>query len=84
MELHERINSIHSKEHLAEFIAALRADLNVNFDTWENPTLDRFLDAMERWVGDMQHYYENTGQPLREPHGWKVFADILYAAKVYE
>jgi hypothetical protein len=84
MELHEQISSVNSKEDLAEFIAALRSDLSTNKDTWENPTLERFLEAMESWIRAMDMYYNNTGQTLPETPGWKVFADILYAAKMYE
>lgn len=84
MELHEQIKSINSKEDLAEFIAALRADLVANPDTWENPTLERFLEAMESWVRAMDAYYNNTGQSPPSTPGWKTLADGLYAAKLYE
>ncbi|NMD52348.1 hypothetical protein HG547_11995 [Shewanella sp. DNRA4] len=84
MELHEKINTVGSKEDFADFISALRTDLLAHPDTWENPTLESFLEAMESWVGSMESYYKNTGQECPEIPGWKVFADILYAAKIYE
>jgi hypothetical protein len=84
MELHERANQIGSKEDLADFVGALRADLATNPGTWENPNLDLFLEAMEEWIRAMNNYYVNTRQPpVRQPT-WKTFADILMAAKVYE
>lgn len=84
MELHEQISLVNSKEELADFVAALRSDLSANPDTWENPTLERFLEAIESWIRTMDTYYKNTGQILPDAPGWKVFADILYAAKIYE
>ncbi|WP_427501459.1 DUF7660 family protein [Methylomonas sp. MED-D] len=84
MELHERISRINSKDDLADFIAALRSDLTANPETWENPTLERFLNAMESWMRTMDMYYKNTGQSFPETPSWKIFADALYAAKIYE
>jgi hypothetical protein len=84
MRLSERVNQVRSKEDLADFVNALRADLAGNSGNWENPTLDRFLRAMEDWVRVMDNYYRNTGQPLADQPTWKTFADILMAAKMYE
>lgn len=77
-------SSVSSKDDLADLIEALKEDLAKNSEEWENPTLDRFLDAMASWVRSMDNYYRNTGQaPVVSPT-WSVFADILLAAKVYE
>lgn len=77
MNLHNKIEHISSKDDLADFIAELRFDLENNLDDWENPTLDRFLTAME-------DYYKNTGQQIPQMPAWKTLADILYASKIYE
>jgi len=52
---------------------------------WENGSLGEFLGAMMRWTDDCDGYYRNMGIPLNpnEPQ-WRVFADILLAARVYE
>lgn len=84
MELHERVNKIKTRQDLSEFVGALRGDLAANPDQWENPTLDRFLEAMKFWIEGMENYYKNTGQPLADPPNWKTFGDILMAAKMYE
>jgi hypothetical protein len=84
MEIDERIQTIASKEDLADFVAALLVDLNTNPDDWENPTLERFLSAMERWIRSMDNYYVNTGQTPPAVPQWKTFADVLYASKIYE
>lgn len=84
MHLHEMINEIRSKDDLLRFLTALRKDLVTNKEDWENPTLDRCLEAMQGWIQDMNSYYSNTNQTIPEQPTWKVFADILYAAKIYE
>jgi hypothetical protein len=84
MELHRQIAAIGTKEELADFVTALRDDLETRRDEWENPTLERFLSAMEAWIRSMDQYYTNTGQqPIQTPT-WRTLADILYAAKIYE
>jgi hypothetical protein len=84
VELHERMGRIKSKEDLADFVSALKLDLEAHPLEWENPTLGRFLDAMERWIASMDSYYKNTGQPSVEIPTWRTFADILLASKMYE
>ena len=49
--------SVNSKTDLVQFVARLRADLTENPDAWENPTLDRFLEAMAAWVAASDDYY---------------------------
>jgi len=84
MELHERVNNIKTKQDLGQFVGALRADLATNPEGWENPTLDRFLEAMEAWIADMEGYYKNRGEEPADSPTWKTFGDILIAATMYE
>lgn len=84
MELHQRIDVINTKDDLAEFVAALRLDLEANPNEWENPTLERFLLAMEDWIRSMDNYYKNTGQQIPQVPTWRTLADILLASKMYE
>lgn len=84
MELYQQIENIDSKEDLANFVAALRMDLESKSAEWENPTLERFLSAMEEWIRSMDNYYRNTGQQPPLAPTWKTLADILYASKMYE
>ncbi|RAP75660.1 DUF7660 family protein [Paenibacillus montanisoli] len=84
MQPHELINDIKSKEDFLKFLTALRNDLSTNDEDWENPTLARYLEAMEAWITDSDAYYINTNQLVPKQPTWKTFADILYAAKIYE
>ena len=59
---------------LVRVIEALREDLNRNPDNWENPSLDRYLEALSAWIAD-------TSSVCKDP----VFiADALRAARIYE
>lgn len=84
MELHEKIEQVQSKEDLAEFIMKLRDDLRVNAESWDNQNLDQFLEAMAAWVSAMDFWAKNKGIPQVESPSWKMIAQILYAAKIYE
>ena len=45
VDLPQRIAKINSKEDLADFVAALRLDLEANPEEWENSTLERAYDS---------------------------------------
>ncbi len=73
------------RQTFIEFLELLRQDFLDNPDEWENKNLDDFLEAMSRYVGDIQGYYDNTKQNINADEGsWKVFADIFHGAKIYE
>ncbi|AVJ16094.1 hypothetical protein CLM71_02550 [Serratia sp. MYb239] len=75
---------VSSKDGLVKLVLALAKDLKDNPDEWENKDLSSYLEAIASWIEDMDGYYENTNQPLPKDTNWKVLADILMAAKVYE
>ncbi|WP_241640780.1 DUF7660 family protein [Rosenbergiella epipactidis] len=75
---------ISSKDDLVKFISALAEDFKENPDEWENRDLSSYLEAMASWIEDMDGYYENTNQTLPNDTSWKVFSDILMAARIYE
>jgi len=84
VELQQKIENIRTKEDLADFVSALKIDLESNPDGWENPSLGRFLAAMEEWIRSMDNYYKNTGQPHVKEPTWRTLGDILMASKMYE
>lgn len=59
MELHEHLEHVQTKEDLAKFIAALHNDLAAHAESWENPTLEQFLEAMAAWLAATD-YLEKT------------------------
>ena len=58
-------------------IDELRKDLETNSKSWENPTLERYLEAMEAWLEGSRN--KDMIQP-----SWDLVADMLRAAKIYE
>ncbi|MNL59379.1 hypothetical protein D3C87_1831050 [compost metagenome] len=84
MTIAKEIESINTKEDLAEFVSNLRKDFMKNPGDWENQTLDGYFDAMESWIRVIDSYSKNAGDmDVRNP-SWKTFAKILIAAKFYE
>lgn len=80
----QKLENINSREKLSEFISTLLEDFKNNKADWENQDLSSFLDAMSSWVESMDGYYVNRGERIPENIPWKIFGDILYAAKIYE
>ncbi|MED1915804.1 hypothetical protein P4V64_10840 [Bacillus thuringiensis] len=79
MDLFEKRENVDSKDGLIEFIKALRHDLQVNPEEWENLSLAAFLEAMESWMEDTLDMEYLPDQPE-----WKSLAAILYMGKIYE
>ncbi len=73
------------KDSFIDFLNKFREDFKQNPTNWENIDLSDFLEAMSRYTEDIQGYYDNTKQPTdSEQPSWKLFADILKGASVYE
>lgn len=66
-----------TREDVVEAIQELLIDLKENSDSWENPTLDRYLDAMAAWL-------QASGRKQDEAPSWDLFIEMLQAAKLYE
>jgi hypothetical protein len=79
-----QVELINSREDFRLFLKSLSENLRLEPQRWENDQLGLFLDAMAAWVEDIEGYYENRGQTLPEGVHWKIFAQILLAAKYYE
>jgi hypothetical protein len=85
MKLLGREKSIQTRTDLADFVDALREDLRTSDDdSWENPTLERYLEALAAWIRDMPGYFKNQGIAEPGEPSWRLVATILHAAKIYE
>jgi hypothetical protein len=85
-DLVEISEKIKTKADFVSFVALLLEDLKNSPPEWENNTLESYLDAMGRWTDGMEGYYKNMGINTIEYDkiNWRIFADILLAARVYE
>ena len=78
-------DQITSRQDFADFVNKLHRDLQTNPTTWTNVNLSDFLEAMSRYTEDIGGYYKNTNQNVNADNAsWRVFADILMGAKMYE
>jgi hypothetical protein len=82
--LYKNIKNIKTKEDFINFINLLIKDFEEKPDEWENVTVENYLEAMSSWVEDMEGYYINNNLPMPEKIDWNFFANVLYAAKLYE
>lgn len=84
IDFNKKIEQINSKEAFVGFVESLVSDLKNNPDGWANKTLSEYLESIANWTGDMDGYYQNNGLPVSENVDWRMFANILLAAKMYE
>ncbi len=84
IDFNKKINEINSKEDFVNFVELLISNLKNNPEEWTNKTLPEYLESMSSWTEDMEGYYQNNDMPIPEDINWKVFANILIAAKMYE
>jgi hypothetical protein len=66
------------------FLEALAQDLKSRPAEWENNTLERYIEALARWVADSGGYYRGQGLDVPVSPTWKNVAEMLLAAKMYE
>lgn len=78
------VPTVSSKEELVEFIRVLIQDLHIRPQEWENPTLDRYLDALASWLEASDNFYRNVGRGSPTDPTWMSIAEMLIAAKIYE
>jgi hypothetical protein len=84
MELYKEISQIKTKDDFIRFLDAFIKDFKQNPNEWENNDLEKFLFAMKAWTEDMEGFYINQNKKVPEKVEWEVFANILYASKMYE
>lgn len=78
---------VNNRDGFHKFLTLLKEDLQNNPGEWENKTLDSFLEAMATYTKAIEHYYANNNIDINIDNSnplWRVFADILLGAKIYE
>lgn len=81
----KKAHSVASKADFTEFAKLLLQNYRSHPEKWDNASVEELLDGLVGFVGDMEGYYKNAriAVDLERP-SWRVFADILMAARVYE
>ncbi len=77
--------TVRTRTDLAAFVLELSEDLEQRPDGWENPSLDRYLDALARYLDDLPGWCRNVSPEIDpEEAQWQLFAVALAGAAVYE
>ena len=79
--MHEAITS---KADFVNFVRSLKESFKEDPYSWQNDTLESFLGALEGFADDIDGYYLNRGENLPEKPTWRMFAEILDAARIYD
>jgi MFS-type transporter involved in bile tolerance (Atg22 family) len=76
---------IQSREDFSNYVQSLLQDFEKNGDTWENNSLSSFLAAIAVYTKGINGYYQSMGiEASAETATWRIFAQILKGASVYE
>jgi hypothetical protein len=79
------LERVATREDLRRFVAQMHADyVESGVLEWENATLERFLEALTRYLGDLDGYFRNRGEPVPDQPDWHLVALLLIAASGYE
>lgn len=88
MNLEDFVETIRSKEDFDQFLLLLCDDYKRSEnsdDKWENRSLERYLQSIQQATVSIENYYRfNKISFNPDKPGWKIFAEILLMAKVYE
>ncbi len=66
-----------TRDDTVQTVRRLLIQLKDDPDSWENPTLDRYLEGMAAWL-------EDSGKKNDQPPSWDLVIQMLEAAKIYE
>ena len=81
MQLHEQLEAVTDEATFLEFVRALANDRRADGKTWENDSIEDFLEAGGSWADD-SGFGARQGLLVASP--WKKFAVFLYCGKIYE
>lgn len=77
--------AVRSREDLAAFVDGLLLDLQSQPEGWENATLERYLDALSRYISGLPGWCKNNEPAIdAEKAEWQLFAIALAGAQVFE
>jgi len=82
--LHDETSNLSSRQDLIRFMRSLSQGFTQSPDSWENRDIASYLDAMAAWLEDMDGYYENREQAIPRRPTWRLFGELLLAARYYE
>ncbi len=84
-ELIDFAKTVTSKEEFEFFLQCLIKDYLDNRNKWENSDLRNYLEGLSGYVIDMEGYYRDIEEKVDvNVISWRIAAEMLIAASVYE
>jgi hypothetical protein len=74
---------INSKIAFLAFMKTFAAEANRDAATWENNTIESYLNSMSAWLDDCDGFYGNNEEKVPSSV-WQIIADMLVAGGDYE
>jgi hypothetical protein len=79
--IYEEVKAVTSPTALAEFVRHLSDDFGRDTDSWENLTIDAYLEAISGWLDDSREQLNHLELPAE---AWQTVAQTLYIGKIFE
>jgi hypothetical protein len=77
--------NVKDRESFINFVKELHSDYLDNGDDWENNTLTKFIETIAVYADDIDGYYKNMKfDTSPNVPTWRIFAQILKGATIYE
>jgi hypothetical protein len=78
-------SGVNDRQSFIHFLHEFRNNYLLDREQWENKTLDQFLEALASYAEDIQGYYDNVMPSMNaDIPSWRVFADMMMGASMYE
>jgi hypothetical protein len=81
MEVHELLDGVNDQATFLAFVSALAEDRRRNTESWQNDSIQDFLEAALSWAEASEM---GAKQGLADACPWKRAAVFLYCGKIYE
>ncbi|HYZ52125.1 MAG TPA: hypothetical protein VE733_01245 [Streptosporangiaceae bacterium] len=78
------LGQVTSHMDVAQIVQRMLSDLLAHPDEWENPALDRFLEALAASLEALPDAYANRGEQFPKSPTWETPAEALVMASGYE
>jgi hypothetical protein len=83
--LMETATRINSRVDFHRFLRKLVTNLRERPHEWDNSTLEQYLEGITGFAQDMDGYFDIRSESVNaENPTWRLFAEMLLAARTYE
>ena len=81
MDTFQFARTVKDRNDFIQFLKRLLNDLINNPQDWENTRLDHYIESMAAYLESSNEEILNGNKPS---HAWRLFAEIMVAASIYE